>query len=107
MWRIVQKSEYCLKNSYQFANEIKNMQIPDGYVMSSFDVISLFNKGPIAKTLEYMKKRMQEDEDWQTRTSLTLNEIIELTTICTEGNYFQWNNLYYKLADGTPMGSPA
>lgn len=89
---MTQKSNFSLHNTYQFASEIKNYQIPDGYTMTSFDVVSLFTKVPLEDTLEYIKKRLEEDEDWKDVTSLTRKEIMELTKICVQGNYFTWEN---------------
>ena len=35
-----------------------------------------------------------------------IDEIIEITTIITQQNYFNFNNKYYTQPEGLPMGSP-
>ena len=74
--------------------------------MSSFDVVSLFTKIPIPRTLSYIRRRLNEDNEWKQLTSLTLEDVMSLITLCTKGNFFEWKNEFYKLEDGSPMGSP-
>ena len=35
-----------------------------------------------------------------------IDEIIKITTIITQQNYFKYNNKYYTQPEGLPMGSP-
>ena len=50
----------------------------------SFDVISLFTKVPTALALEVVQQRLTSDETLQERTSLTVDDIIGLLSLCLD-----------------------
>jgi len=75
-----------------------------GYTLCSFDVKSLFTKIPIQFTLSAMKKKLLNDTSWQTRTKLELEDIIMLTELCMEGNYFEYKQMYFEQLEGAAMG---
>ena len=54
------QSEYTIKNTKQFIEQIRMKQVPDGYKMVSFDVKSLFTNGPLEKTIEITLKRIYQ-----------------------------------------------
>ncbi|XP_035711094.1 uncharacterized protein LOC118436684 [Folsomia candida] len=95
-----------IKNSYEFAQNIKNFIIPPGYELVSFDVTSLFTRVPINETLKIIKKRLDTSTTWKAKTKLSADEILKLLQITINSNYFTWKNVIYKQNDGTPMGSP-
>ena len=43
------QSEYTIKNTKQFIEQIRMKQVPDGYRMVSYDVKSLFTSVPLEK----------------------------------------------------------
>jgi len=53
-----------------------------------------------------MKKKLLNDTSWQTRTKLELEDIIMLTELCMEGNYFEYKQMYFEQLEGAAMGSP-
>jgi hypothetical protein len=101
------KSRLTLKNSYQFAKQIKDYQLQPNQIMASFDVTSLFTKVPIAETMNYLNVLLtKEPQTWKEHTSLAIKDILDLTQQCLSSNYFKWNDSYFKQSSGTPMGSP-
>ena len=54
------QSEYTIKNTKQFIEQIRMKQVPDGYKMVSFDVKSLFTNVPLEKTIEITLKRIYQ-----------------------------------------------
>ena len=53
------QSEYTIKYTKQFVEQIRMKQVPDGYKMVSFDVKSLFTKAPLEKNdRNYLKKNL-------------------------------------------------
>ncbi|CAL8110124.1 unnamed protein product [Orchesella dallaii] len=103
---ITNVSERSVKNSYEFVEKIKKLRIPRNHKLVSFDVVSLFTKVPIAETIEFIRKRLHENDKWKTRTKLSLDEVMELVTICLNTTYFRFRDKTYKQLKGTPMGSP-
>ncbi|XP_055527636.1 uncharacterized protein LOC129720213 [Wyeomyia smithii] len=45
--KLVGKTEFHVRNSFDFAEEISRVQVPDGYVMYSLDVVSLYTNVPV------------------------------------------------------------
>ena len=72
----------------------------------SFDVISLFTKVPTALALEVVQQRLTSDGTLQERTSLTVDDIMSLLSLCLDGTYFTFRNVTYQQIYGTAMGSP-
>ncbi|KAG5891991.1 hypothetical protein JTB14_007739 [Gonioctena quinquepunctata] len=97
---------YALLNTPHFLEKLDELQIQDGDLLVSFDVESLFTNVPIDKTLEIVKKRLENDTSLKTRTKLDVSAIIELLKLCTEKTYFQFKNEFYQQEFGMAMGSP-
>ncbi len=103
---ITNQNSYSFKNSYDFAQDIKDIQIPDTHILISLDVKSLFTNVPINHTLAYINRQLHIHKDiWKPLTSL-MKDIIELIQLCIASNYFKYNTTHYKQKSGTPMGSP-
>jgi hypothetical protein len=94
--------KYCLKNSLDLIEKIKDIDVPQGAILLSLDVDSLFTNVPYLDTLDVLralfeKQRLHPGE---------VDELIELTTICMQQNYFRFGGQYYQQSDGLAMGSP-
>ena len=79
---MVGKSSSFVKNSKEFARFISSQTIETGWVLVSFDVISLFTSIPIERAIEIASKRLKEDNTLEERTCLTADEIIKLLEFC-------------------------
>ncbi len=98
--------KFSTTNSVTFLESIKQVAIPMGYKMVSFDVKSLFTKVPVAFTIKYLEKRLQEDHTWKKHTYFRFEEIMELVKICSSNTVFRFRDKMYKQENGLPMGSP-
>ncbi len=99
-------NDFSTKNAYHMSHFLKDISIPDGHELISFDVVSLFTKVPLQDTMQYIEDQMVINRKWRTRTTLSKNEVIKLLKICVKCNYFTWNKIIYRQNDGCPMGSP-
>lgn len=91
-----------IRNSIDFVNNIKDLEIVDNEIQASFDVEALFPSVPIDTTLSYLS-------DWLAENNIHPNkikELVYLTKICMHENWFQFNGKYYKQNHGCCMGSP-
>ena len=52
------KSRYTLNSTKDFINKVKDIRIPDGYTMVSFDVVNLFTNVPLDRTIEIILKKI-------------------------------------------------
>ena len=98
------QSEYTIKNTKQFIEQIRMKQVPDGYKIVSFDVKSLFTNVPLEKTIEITLKRIYERKE--INTSISKKEMKQLLTLCTKNVHFTYDNKVYQQNDGVAMGSP-
>lgn len=100
------KKKHAVKNSYEFVEQVKSQKIKAGYIMASFDVVSLFTKVSQEHTISYIKRRLREEDKWKEITKLSEDDIISLLKLCLKCSYFKFRNKIYHQKDGVPMGSP-
>ena len=78
-------SEYTVTSTKDFIEKIKNVKVPNGHQLISFDVKSLFNNVPSQKTIDITLKRIYENK--------------KINTSNMDGDI-------YLQIDGAAMGSP-
>jgi hypothetical protein len=75
-------------------------------VLVSFDVVSLFTANiPVDLAIKVATKRLRQDTTLQ-RTSLPIEDIIDLLSFCLNTTYFVFEGCYYQQVFGTAMWSP-
>jgi len=98
--------ESGIKNSADFISKIEQLEVQPHTKMVSFDVVNLFTSVPIGEALAVLRRRLEEDGSLNERTSMTIDQIVELTEYCVRNTYFQYKDEYFKQVDGMAMGSP-
>ena len=101
---VVGNTDYTVKNSWEFADFIRDKTLNACEELVSFDVVSLFTKIPV--DLAVPEERLREDASLGQRTSLPVEDIIHLLSFCLKTTQFTYNGTYYKQVFGTAMGSP-
>lgn len=69
---------------------------------------SLFTNVPLDETIEILANRAF-DNDWFNSTydlNLTITDLVDLLSVATKGQLFQYNGALYEQTDGVAMGSP-
>ena len=74
--------------------------------MMSFDVKALFTSVPIEPTLKIIEKLLKEDHSLQSRTTLSIQHIMDLLGLCLRSTYFTFRGKFYEQVEGAAMGSP-
>lgn len=95
---------YNVKNSFSFVEKIQQIKLPDGYVLLSLDVKSLFTNVSKEAVKDSLKKH------WNSitvHTNIPQNIFLELVDFCFDSSYFSFNNSFYMQNFGTAMGNPA
>lgn len=95
------KDEYYVKNSFQFLQSITNIVLPEGYILVSLDVISLFTNVPIDLVVECIK----ENWDLLDNGSFTLDKVLQLFNFVVNNSYFNFENIFYQQISGLAMGN--
>ena len=96
------KNEYTVKDSFQFAEQIRE-QGPT-LSMSRLDVDSHFTSIPLDETIDICVNQLFENTD--TVEGFTKSELKQLLSLATKESYFIFNGLLYKQIDGVAIGSP-
>ena len=103
---VVGNTDYTVKNSCDFADFIRGKTLDAGNELVSFDVVSLFTKIPVVLAINVAEKRLKQDASLGQRTSLPMEDLIDLLSFCLNTTQFAYNGTYYQQVFGTAMGSP-
>ena len=95
----------CKRHSTLHANPGKSRSHNDS-IMVSFDVKSLFNNVPVNEALLVIRDKLEHDKTMELRTSLKVESIMELLTLCLKMTYFSYGGEYYQQNNSAAMGSP-
>ena len=102
-------NRYTVTDIFEFANEIRNLEIANGDILVSYDVSSLCTNVPLDETIQLLANRAFTN-NWFNTTydlNLTKTDLVDLLSVATKGQLFQFNGaLYEQTADGVAMGSP-
>ena len=96
-------SSYNVTSSFIFCEFVNNIQLPDGYVLLSFDVVSLFTCIPKQLIRKSVFKHWNEIKQ---NTHICLDLFWEIVEFCVDCSYFCFQGSYYKQIQGTAMGNP-
>ena len=103
---LVGKSRHHIHNNQDFLEDLKGIQIQPDEVMMSFDVKALFTSVPIEPALVIIEKLLKEDQNLHSRTTMSIQNIMDLLGLCLRGTYFTFNGKFYEQVEGAAMGSP-
>ncbi|XP_072400252.1 uncharacterized protein [Diabrotica undecimpunctata] len=95
-------NEYYIKNSFDVFNNFNNYQLPEGYVIVSLDVVSLFTNVHLDAALKAI------ENNWNFISShyyTSLEYFKKLISFLFNNTYFTFNNTVFRQTQGTPMES--
>ena len=96
-----------ITNPFDFASEIRELQINSGDILVSYDVSSLFTNMPLEETIEILADKAFTD-NWFNKThqlNLSRMDLVDLLRVSTKDQLFQFNGQLYEQTDGVAMGS--
>lgn len=92
-----------LKNSMELKKNIRDVKIPKGHILVSFDVKSLFTNVSVEAVLDIIDRKWSK---LQKHTNMPLNKFRELLKLMLiDCNYFKYGDDIYQQTFGLPMGS--
>ena len=103
---LVGKTPYHVKNSNDFVDKIRDLEVPPPWKLVSFDVTALFTSIPINEALSVVREKLTTDNTWKDKTLLQANDILQLLDICLNTTYFVYQQQIYQQKQGAAMGSP-
>ena len=103
---LVGKSPYQVQNNKEFIHQIEGIELRSDEIIMSFDVKGLFTSVPIQPALNIIRKLLEENNELQHRTSMTVKHITSLLKFCLRRTYFTFQDKYYEQVEGATIGSP-
>ena len=103
---LVGRSRHHIHNNQDFLQDLKSIQLASDEVMMSFDVKALFTSVPIEPALKIIEKLLKEDHSLQSRTTMSIQHIMDLLGLCLRSTYFTFRGKFYEQVEGAAMGSP-
>ena len=103
---LVGQSQHHLKNTQHFIQQIQQVKLEQGEVISSYDVKALFTSVPVDPSINIVKQRLTQDPTLPQRTQMSIPQIVTLLEFCLKNTYFLFQGKYYEQVHGAAMGSP-
>ncbi|XP_062710541.1 uncharacterized protein LOC134288748 [Aedes albopictus] len=100
---VVGKTNFHVRNSFEFADQITGVQTDEGEVLFSLDVVSLYTNVPVDYALRCLEERWTEIEQ---HTNIDKESFIEAVKVVLESTFFVYRGTVYAQTFGVPMGSP-
>ena len=103
---LVGMSTHHLQNTKDFIQQLKEVKLQQDETIISYDVKALFTSVPIQPVLNIIKNKLENDQQLQQRTSVSVSQITSLLEYCLRSTYFVFQGEYYEQLEGAAMGSP-
>ena len=97
-------NEYTLNNSYEFKEQISQLEFQDEVYLASLDITSLFTNVPVRETVDILLNSLFMSVE--TVGNLTKNNFRKLLELCISDSHFIFNGKHYMQHEGFAMGSP-
>jgi len=94
------RNQHIVKDSTALANDLTKLKMDENHRMITFDIKYLYINIPIQETL-IVKTRLLENNNEH-----TTKQMITLTEVTLQQNYFSFCNNIYQPEKGVSMGSP-
>lgn len=93
-----------INNSFELLDVIKDLTLPEDYVLISLDVTSLFTNVTQEMVQEVVNKKWRFIQSY---TDCSKQEIQDIIKFIFDSSYFKFQDKFYKQNAGTAMGNPA
>ena len=87
---LVGKTSHHIKDSCDLVDKLRNISIPTGYSMCSFDLKDMFTCLDQETTLRLAKTMLENDRSLSKRTPIRINDILALVKLDLDLAYFRW-----------------
>lgn len=98
----IQDNKFNIKNSYDLKHKLDHISISNDEIMTSFDVVAMYDRIPIEEVINSLEKR--KDLIMKV-TKIPWEYIIKMVKFCArECNYVVWNGQPYQQKEGLTIG---
>jgi len=99
-----EKGESFIKDTYHFKEMLAGVEIEEGDIIGSLDIVGMFPNIPVKKTLEVVNEGLLNDETLGLRTDWKPEDISKLLEISVETFFKTLDGKIYFQRDGLPIG---
>ena len=85
-----------MKNSREFVDLIRSERLTSEETMISFYVVSLFTCVPTDLAVQVPRRRLENDASFPECTNLTVDDIVDLLTLCLDATFLSFRGKVYK-----------
>ena len=103
---VVGKTEHFVKDSTDFVKKIKDVEVPPGHKLISYDVSALFTSIPTTDAVRVIREYLEKDQTLGQRCPMSIEQLLSLLEFCLDTTYFVYNQNIYQQTHGAAMGSP-
>ena len=82
------RSPYSVQNTKDFVEQLKNINLQQEECIISYDVKALFTSVPIEPAIRIIQQHLEDDQELQQITSMTVKHIICLLEFCLKNTSF-------------------
>ena len=101
-------NEYTISDVFNFAEEIQHFKLDENGFLVSYDVTALFTNVLLDETIHILVDKAFKD-NWFNNTynmNISKDDLMELLSVATTNELFQFNGNLYEQVDGVAMKSP-
>ena len=102
----VGKTEHHIQDSGDFVNKVKDLEVPPGQKLVSYDVSALFTSIPVPDAIVAIERKLNNDPLLHERTPLSrkcIIEHVELMSSCLNATYFSYKGNIYNQKNGAAL----
>ncbi|XP_068704205.1 uncharacterized protein [Montipora foliosa] len=99
---LVGKTDFPVKNSLDFCDQIKHIKVEEDDELVSFDIVSLFTSIPVELAIQVATDVLCKDDTLYDRNAIPVEDIIDLLEFCLPTTNFKYNTHYQQIF-GTAM----
>ena len=97
------RTQYNVRDTFHFVNKVRDIRIPNNYVIVSLDVINLFTNISLDLVKSITTSHWDRIRD---NCGFTLDAFLSTLDFVFDNTFFTFQNKIYLQTFGTPMGSP-
>ena len=93
-----------IKNTYDLKEMMKEVNLDEGCLMASLDIVGLYPSIPLKKALEVIREKLEADDTLSSRTDWKVGDIMKLLEISKETYFKTLDGEIWVQVDGCPIG---
>ncbi|XP_076041906.1 uncharacterized protein LOC143025784 [Oratosquilla oratoria] len=103
---LVESSERMLRNSADFVERLRGVNLGEDDCLVSFDVKAMFTSLPQGLIRQAAVSTVESSREFLDKSKLTAKELMGLVDLCLDSTFFKFRDKIFHQKVGTPIGSP-